>query len=274
MATSIDQAFITQFEAEVHLAYQRFGSKLRNTCRVKNSVQGSTVKFQKVAKGTATTKSRHGDVPPMNQTHSNVSATLVDYYAGDYVDDLDELKTNIDERMIIARSGAAALGRQTDSLITTAMDGVSTHVIAHGSAAITLAKAETAFETLGNNDVPDDGDRWWVVSPQQWTDLLGLTQFASADYVSMDDLPFKGGMTAKRWLGFTVFPFSGLPKSSTTRSGFAYHRSAIGHAVGSEVRQDITWQGQKQAYFIVNKMSQGSVIIDEAGIVEVQSTES
>ena len=28
MANTIDQAFITQFETEVHLAYQRMGSKL------------------------------------------------------------------------------------------------------------------------------------------------------------------------------------------------------------------------------------------------------
>ena len=30
MANTIDTAFITQFETEVHLAYQRMGSKLRN----------------------------------------------------------------------------------------------------------------------------------------------------------------------------------------------------------------------------------------------------
>lgn len=29
MASSINNAFITQFEAEVHMAYQRMGSKLK-----------------------------------------------------------------------------------------------------------------------------------------------------------------------------------------------------------------------------------------------------
>ena len=33
MATSITTAFIKQFESEVHMAYQRMGSKLRNTVR-------------------------------------------------------------------------------------------------------------------------------------------------------------------------------------------------------------------------------------------------
>lgn len=59
MATTIDQAFIKQFEREVHDAYQRQGSKLRNTVRTINKVKGSSAVFQKVGKGTASTKSTH-----------------------------------------------------------------------------------------------------------------------------------------------------------------------------------------------------------------------
>src|SRR5690606_23062740 len=40
MATTIDQAFIKQFEREVHEAFQRQGSKLRNTVRSINNVNG------------------------------------------------------------------------------------------------------------------------------------------------------------------------------------------------------------------------------------------
>jgi hypothetical protein len=43
MANTIDVAFIKQFESEVHMAYQRMGSKLRNTVRMANNVTGSTV---------------------------------------------------------------------------------------------------------------------------------------------------------------------------------------------------------------------------------------
>ena len=57
MATTIDQAFIKQFEREVHEAYQRQGSKLKNTVRSVNNVKGASTVFQKVGKGTASTKS-------------------------------------------------------------------------------------------------------------------------------------------------------------------------------------------------------------------------
>ena len=107
MANTIDQAFIKQFETDVHLAYQRMGSKLRNTIRSTN-VTGNTARFQKIGTGTASTKSRNGNVTPMELAHTNVEVTMADFYAAEYIDKLDELKTNINERQAIAESAAAA----------------------------------------------------------------------------------------------------------------------------------------------------------------------
>jgi hypothetical protein len=48
----------------------------------------------------------------------------------------------------------------------------------------------------------------------------------------------------------------------------------MGHGIGKDVSQDVTWQGTKQAHLVVNKMSQGSVLIDANGIIEVSIDES
>lgn len=150
MSTSIDNAFIKQFEREVHEAYQRQGSKLRGTVRNINNVNGSTAIFQKVGKGAASTKSTHGMVPVMNLDHTAVECALTDYYAGDWIDRLDELKVNIDERQVIANAGANALGRKTDELIITALASVGgAQEIADANVGMTLAKALEAFEKLG-----------------------------------------------------------------------------------------------------------------------------
>ena len=58
----IDQSFIRQFEAEVHEAYQRMGSKLRQTVRSKGDVKGSSTTFQKVGQGAASME-RSGTTP-------------------------------------------------------------------------------------------------------------------------------------------------------------------------------------------------------------------
>ena len=72
------------------------GTKLRNTIRRKVAVQGEDVRFQKYGKGTASTKSRHGDVPLMNVSHTTVDCTMSYHYAAEYIDELDMLKTNIE----------------------------------------------------------------------------------------------------------------------------------------------------------------------------------
>ena len=61
----------------------------------------------------------------MNLDHATAECFLQDYYAGDWVDRLDELKTNIDERMVVANAGAYALGRKSDELIIAAFDSAT-----------------------------------------------------------------------------------------------------------------------------------------------------
>jgi hypothetical protein len=270
MTATIDQAFVKQFEAEVHMAYQRMGSKLKPMVRNVNGVKGNTVQFQKVAKGSASTKARHAEVVAMNSVHSNVTATLSDFYAADYVDKLDELKVNIDERNIVAQNAAYALGRKTDEIITDTFDAGAT-TLANNSAGTTtgmnLDKAQNVFEIFGNNDVPDDGQRYWVVGPKQWSDLLDIDQFSRAEYIGEADLPYKGGMTAKRWLSFMWMGFSGLPTSgSTDRHTMAFHKSSLGMGVGSDVRTEVNYIPEKVAHLTTSYMSMGAVLIDGDGV--------
>ena len=121
MPRDVSDAFVAQYESEVHLAYQRQGSLLRQTVRQATGIVGSTDTFQKMGTGQATQKSRHGLVTPMNPDHTSVSVTLQDYYAGDYVDKLDLLKIRHDERTALVNTGAYALGRKTDDLILAAL---------------------------------------------------------------------------------------------------------------------------------------------------------
>jgi hypothetical protein len=270
MTATIDQAFVKQFEAEVHMAYQRMGSKLKSMVRNVNGVKGNTVQFQKVAKGSASTKARHAEVVAMNSVHSNVTATLSDFYAADYVDKLDELKVNIDERNVVAQNAAYALGRKTDEIITDTFDASAT-ALANNSAGTTtgmnLDKAQNVFEIFGNNDVPDDGQRYWVVGPKQWSDLLDIDQFSRAEYIGEADLPYKGGMTAKRWLSFMWMGFSGLATSgSTDRHTIAFHKSTLGMGVGSDVRTEVNYIPEKVAHLTTSYMSMGAVLIDGDGV--------
>ncbi len=265
MANTIDQAFIKQFETEVHMAYQRMGSKLRNTVRSTN-VNGSTARFQVIGKGTANTKTRNGDVTAMELVHTNVEATMADYYAPEYIDKLDELKININERQAVAQSAAAALGRKTDEIITTAMDaGANATAIADTAGALVKADLLTLFETFGTADVPEDGQRYLAMSPAGFADLFSITEFASSDFVGPQNLPFAGGMTMKEFLGFKIFSTSAVAGGKN----FAYHTSAVGLGINSDVQTELNYVPQKVAHLATSMMSMGSVVIDDDGVYEV-----
>lgn len=274
MSATVTNAFITQFEAEVHMAYQRKGSKLKNLVRTVNGVSGESVKFQKVGTGEATSKARHAEVVAMNISHTNVTATLADFYASDYVDKLDELKTNIDERAVIANNAAYALGRKTDSIITDAMASATTLANNAGAQGGTVAtdmnvtKFQEMQALFGTNDVPDDNQRYWAIGPNQWSDLLSDDQWSRMEYIGSNELPFAGmNYTAKRFLGFLTFVHSGLDTSgSTDRHTIAWHKSSMGLGVGSEVRTEVNYIPEKVAHLMTSYLSMGSILIDTNGI--------
>lgn len=265
MANTITQAFIKQFETEVHMAYQRMGSKLRNTIRSTN-VSGSTARFQKIGTGTASTKSRNGNVTPMELAHTNVEVSMADFYAAEYIDKLDELKTNINERSAVTQSAAAALGRKTDEIIVAAMDAGanSTQIHDTGSA---LGKADllTIFETFGAADIPEDGQRYLVMSPQGFADLYNINEFASSDFVGDQNLPFAGGITMKEFLGFKIFSTNAVSGGKN----FAYHTTSIGIGINSDVSTEINYVAEKVSHLSTSMMSMGAVAIDDNGIYEV-----
>ena len=279
MTITVEKSFVRSFEAEVHTAFQRTGSKLKGTVRGRNDVIGSTTTFQVIGKGSAGTKSRNGSVPVMNINHVPVEIALADFYAGDWVDRLDELKMNHDEKTVVAQAGAYALGRKTDDLIITGLDADKTitspikNVEKYRTTdGLTKEKVLSAFEMMGENDVADDGERFAIVGWKQWSELMQIPEFANSDYIGDSDLPWKGTQ-AKRWLGSLWMPHSGLTKKNNVRQCYWYHKSAVGHASGSNVKTDITWHGDRAAHFINNMMSQGAGVIDATGIIRIECAE-
>ncbi|MEO5374728.1 MAG: phage capsid protein [Alphaproteobacteria bacterium] len=269
MSTTVDLSFVKNFQGEVHQAYQRMGSKLRGTVRTKNNIVGSSTVFQTVGKGTASTKARHGKVPVMNVDHGTVECQLYDYYAGDWIDSLDELKTNVPERHVVAEAGAYALGRKTDELIIDAL-ATATQTVGDYSTGLTKNLVLSAFEKLNGQDVPDDGQRFGVVGPHQWNELLNLQEFSDAHYVG-DLYPWLKGTETRKWLGIVWIMHTGLPLASTDdRDVFIYHKTAVGHASGADVKTDVTWHGDRASFFANNMMSQGAGLIDNTGVVKIK----
>ena len=191
---------------------------------------------------------------------------MEDFYAAEYVDKLDELKTNIDERQAVATSAAAALGRKTDEIIYAAMDaGANSTQIHDTSSAIQKADLLSLFETFGSADVPEDGGRYLAMHPKGFADLFLIEEFASSDYVGEQNLPFSGGMTMKQFLGFSIFSTSAI----TAGKNIAYHSNAVGIGVNADVSTEVNYIPEKVSHLTTSMMSMGAVVINDNGVYEV-----
>lgn len=290
MSTSIATSFVRQYERDVHHLFQRQGGHLKNSVRFKPNIVGKSTTFQKIGKGVATTKARHGVITPMNQDHTAIECTLEDFYAGDWVDTLDEAKVNHDEKMAIAKGGAWALGRKCDDQILTVADSTTETVV---SITVTSSGAARAgllsmTEALDDNDVPNDGDRYAVLTPRLFAIAMTVEEFASADYVSAGSMSYNEGAPLgdrwKDWMGVKWKVHTGTPgKGTATAKSFAYHKNAIGYAAGKHagniagnegVAADITWHGDRAAHFVNHMMSGGACLIDTTGVIEGNSNDT
>lgn len=280
MSLQASNNFITSFDAMVKQAYQG-ASKLRNTVRLKSGVQGSTHQFPTMGKGLAQSRVRLTDVTAMNVSQNKATATLSDWVAPEYVDIFDINKLAFDEKQNLAQAVSNALGRRLDQLVIDAMStsafatqvGVNT---GGSNTNINLEKILRAKALLDKNGVPNDGNRHMAISAQGLEGALLETEISSSDFNVMKAL-----MTGeiKTYAGFQFHVIEdrtegGLPKTSTTRNNFAWHKDAVGLAIGMDQRTEINYIAEKTSWLVNGMLSAGAISIDTDGIIDVLAIES
>lgn len=280
MAQLISNAFVTLFDAEVKQAYQA-SRALAGLVRERNGVEGSTVKFPKIGKGSATIRVPQTDVSPLNVSYSQVTATMADWNAAEYSDIFQQQKVNFDERRELVQVVSNAIGRRMDQIILDALAASSTSLTVANSIGgtttnLNVAKLRRAKKLLDANNVPMDG-RAMVISASGLEGLLGETQTTSTDYNSVRAL-VSGEIDT--FLGFKFVTIGdrsegGLPiDGSLDRTCYAFHRDAVGMGIGMNQRTEINYVPEKTSFLVNSMFSAGAVAIDDEGIVKITCRES
>ena len=289
--TSVSSAFSTMFSDDVKHAYQQLTSNLLGSVRVVRNVTGSTYKFNTLTKGgSIKNKARFEDIVVMSDTsksltspgaysgspaqNAQVTCTLANYHAGEYVQTLDEVKTNVDLRQSFAEAIAAALARATDQAVVDALDdGTPTNIktTAQGANGLNKAALLEAHEALNALDVPSN-DRVLLVSPAALTDILTDTTLVSASDGQLSNIALSSGYIPNIF-GFRVITSNLLTADSVVRKCFAFQKQSIGAAVGKDLSINVSYVPQKASTLILGEMSLGATMIDADGVVELQVTE-
>jgi len=284
MSTGLSTAFITLFEAEVKQAYQG-DAVLRNAVRMRTNVEGSTVKFPKIGKGTAQVRTPQTDVVPLNTSFSTVTATMTDYIAAEYSDIFDQQKVNFDERQELAQVVGKAIARREDQIIIDVMEAASpgatiaNTVVTSGSATasdLNIGKIIAAKKALDAANVPPQ-DRHAVIHANNLAGLLGDERAISGDFQNIKAL-VAGELNTMMGFQFHIVGTrdeGGLAiDGSSDRNTFFFHKSAIGCGVGIPPKVEVNYVPEKTSFLVSAMYSAGAVAIDTAGLIKVTCRES
>jgi hypothetical protein len=284
--TSVSNSFVTMFSDDVKQAYQQSSSNLVGAVRVVRNVVGSTYKFHKLSKGgSIKNKNRYEDITAMSDTsksnsgtyvggtaqNSIVTTTLNNFHSGEYVDDMDQFKTNIDLRSTFASAIASALGRAVDQEIIDALDAGSPTTTVSASSGLTKEKFLEIHEAMNALDVPTEG-RAVIISPQALTDLLTDSNLVTAADGLVSNTALASGYIPNVF-GFNVIMSTLLTKNSVQRDCYAIHRDSVGLALAADINTRIDYVPAKASHLILGTMSGGSTVIDADGVVKVEVTE-
>lgn len=283
MSKFLTAAAVIEFDSEVKHAYQGMG-KLRNTVTVRTNVTGESYKFAGSGKGLANQKASQADVTPMDITYTRPTATLEDWNAPEYTDIFDQAEVNFDEKQELAMTIAEAITRREDQIIIDAMNN-GTYDVAPGTdstkgllitaaAALTVADLRQA-STKGLTKRGVEGkDRTIALTADSLDQLLATTQVTNSDYNSVKAL-VNGEVDTFLGFKFCVIETreeGGLPGDGTvTCTSFAYHKKAVGYAVGLDMKTTVDWIAQKTSWLSNGILKAGAVIRENAGVVKIVS---
>lgn len=280
MAVSISNAFVTLFDSEVKQAYQ--GQRLlAGVTRERSGVEGSTVKFPKIGKGSATIRVPQTDVTPLNVTYSQVTATMEDYIAAEYSDIFNQQKVNFNERQELVQVVSGAIARRMDQVVLDALVAASSpstvsNDIGGTDTDLNVAKLRAAKKALDAKNVPA-ANRCILVHANNLSSLLSETQVTSSDFNSVKAL-VTGDVDT--FLGFKFITLGDRDEGglaidgSSDRTIFAFHRDALGLGIGMGQQSRVDYIPEKTSFLVASMFSAGAVAIDDEGIVKITCRES
>lgn len=279
MAVSISNAFVTLFDSEVKQAYQ--GQRALVGLTRERTVEGNTVKFPKIGKGTATIRVPQTDVTPLNVTYSQVTATMEDYIAAEYSDIFNQAKVNFQERAELVQVVAGAIGRRMDQVVIDALSASSgTNTVANSvggaNTNLNVAKLRAAKKAMDAKNVPAEG-RCMVVHANNLDSLLAETEVTSSDFNSVKAL-VTGDVDT--FLGFKFITLGDRDEGglaidgSNDRVVYAFHKDAMGLGIGMGQQSRVDYIPEKTSFLVASMFSAGSVAIDAEGITKITCRES
>lgn len=271
MATEAPNWYVTQYVDRAVEVFQAKGHMLRGTVTEPARVHGNVVTWMIAGKGEAVPLQRGGYGAAMNASRANITATMSDWQAADWVYETDIEKMTVNEQEEVSRACGYACGRRSDLLIMNELNANSLTTIGDGTTAFSLVMALTGIQTLHSKDVDfDDGMVFCGMPSLAWQQFISYRQVNDADWTGYDGLVYKTGVKFKDWNGVRWFrmpdSYSPVP-AANQQDFFLWHKRSMGFGTNYEIRSTVTWENLFTGWYHNNRFSAQAKMLLTPGAV-------
>jgi hypothetical protein len=271
MATEAPNWYVTQYIDRAVEVFQAKGNLLRGTVSEPARIVGNQVTWMIAGKGEATPLQRGGFGGAMNAPRSNLSQTMQDWQAADWVYETDLEKMTVNENEEVARACGMACGRRSDLLIMNELNANGVTIVGDGTTAFTLVMALTGIQLMQAADVDwADGNVYCGMPSLAWNQFMTYKQVNDALWVGWDGQSYKTGTKYKEWNGVRWFlmPDSYSPVPGANKQDFfMWHKRAVGFGSNYEIRSTVTWENLYSGWYHNNRFAANAKVLLPPGII-------
>lgn len=181
---------------------------------------------------------------------------------------------NVNEKEVLVKSGAMALGRATDQelidVMAAAAPTTGAGYVADGTpGAFTLAHALTMCQQMQKRIKLWDGQVYCPLPSLFWNQLISHKQVNSSDHVGQN-LPFVSATDTRFWNGVNWFLMDDdiFPVPATDQMDvLMWHKSAVGWGNNTDLRSIWDWDNY-ESWWTINMQAKGcALVLQSTGLV-------
>jgi hypothetical protein len=271
-----ETAFQVQYRQEYISGFEQNQSLLREACTTEAVIKGNQATFLVADSGgaDAVTRGVNGKIPARADNLSQPTATLTEWHDLVRKTGFNVFASQGNQREIMQKTSRGVMNRRIDADIISIGEAGSVNTGNAVPADINLVTRVQVI--LQNSGVPWDSNITFVVTPAFIGYLRQTKEFASAEYVGKK--PWESGDPNWRdkpysyfWLDAVWIVHPNLTgKGTNAEKCFAFHKSAIGHAINMDGLQAFAGYDQEQDYSWARTTAyMGAVALQNAGIVVI-----
>lgn len=276
MSKNLSNLAVKQFEAEVHHEFTAVANtSYQDLARVR-FIKANKTQFPVFGYSKMRPHVKGVPIPPANGARTPVEVELSRFAIMDTTDIFDNAEVNFSERQEFVKSMADSFKNQGMQVLIDALAAAtpSTTVPNNVSGAadnLTVAALRAAATELDENGVPNDGGRILLCPASAMHSLTREPEAASTDFVSKQVM--NNGMLPDLY-GFKIVPIGnmeegGLPVNGDDATCFAFHKRAVGLAIGVNQEVTVDWENTYGMWSVAGFLSAGAKVIDTKGLVAI-----